>query len=81
MERKQNFLNAKPHTSLNGEDSNKSTVWLKTGYDKEKKLWPYVRTTLFMKKKPTEQGFILRSIRYGIKQWKKSNTRKVSFRR
>jgi hypothetical protein len=42
----------------------------------KKKSYDLMLEQLYLlKKKPTEQGFILRSLRYGIKQDKNSNTR------
>ena len=49
------LLNAKPPSYMDIDPATNKPI-LKTGYDKEKAIKPYVQTTLFIENEPTEQG-------------------------
>ena len=49
------LLNAKPPVYMDNDPVTKKPI-LKTGYDKEKSIKPYVQTSLFIEDEPTEQG-------------------------
>lgn len=50
------LLNAKPPTYMDNDPVTNKPI-LKTGFDKEKAIKPYVQTTLFIEEQPTEHGF------------------------